>query len=62
MKKNSEKLPGNLTLSENSKPSPNQKQDTGETLSELKHYIENNGGNVVAVSTLGAAKGSTILL
>ncbi|MGD9825118.1 LPD38 domain-containing protein, partial [Desulfobacter sp.] len=34
---------------------------TGETLSELRHYIENNGGKVVAASTLGYSKYSTVL-
>lgn len=33
----------------------------GGTISELLHFIENKGGKVVAVTTLTASKGSTIL-
>lgn len=36
-------------------------RDAGGTLSELRHFIENNGGKVVAISTLTASQGSTIL-
>ena len=34
---------------------------TGTTISELRHYIENNGGNVVMTSTLGYSRFSTNL-
>ncbi|MGA2223428.1 MAG: hypothetical protein ABSH41_03175 [Syntrophobacteraceae bacterium] len=33
----------------------------GGTISELRHYIENNGGEVVAVSALTASKGATVI-
>ena len=33
----------------------------GGTVSELRHYIENNGGKIVAVTGLTASKGSTVI-